>query len=92
MSYFLLNKITFFVSNLSGFRNRKSNESNDDARKFSDHQHVPIPTKDEDEDESEASFTDDDNNGLLDRLGVKIDDRLHTMFTAYVVPCSNKCN
>ncbi|CAF0938558.1 unnamed protein product [Adineta ricciae] len=66
----------------SSFRNRKSNESNDDVKKFSDHQHVPIPTKDEDEDESEASFTDDDNNGLLDRLGVKIDDRLHATFTA----------
>ncbi|CAF1589955.1 unnamed protein product [Adineta ricciae] len=66
----------------SSFRNRKSNERNDDGKKFSDHQHVPIPTKDEDEDESEASFTGDDNNGLLDRLGVKIDDRLHMIFTA----------
>ncbi len=42
-----------------------------------------IPSNaEQDEDESEASFS-DEQNGLLDRLGVKIDDSLHKTFTAY---------
>ncbi len=45
------------------------------------HHHVPLPMQDEDE--SEVSF-DDHGDGLLDRLGVKIDESLHEMFTAYV--------
>ncbi|UJR21943.1 hypothetical protein I4U23_025012 [Adineta vaga] len=64
----------------SSLRNRKSVESDDGTKNFSDHHHIPLPTQDEDE--SEASFDGDDSNGLLDRLGVKIDDNLHTMFTA----------
>lgn len=39
------------------------------------------PTNIQDEDESETSF-DDEQNSLLDRLGVKIDDNLHRIFTS----------
>jgi hypothetical protein len=38
------------------------------------------PTNIQDEDESETSF-DDEQNSLLDRLGVKIDDSLRRIFT-----------
>jgi hypothetical protein len=37
----------------------------------------------EDEGDSETSF-DGEGSGYLDRLGMKIDDRLHRIFTAYV--------
>jgi len=46
------------------------------------HDHVPLPIRDEDE--SETSF-DDEQNSLLDRLGVKIDNSLHRIFTSYVI-------
>ena len=42
-------------------------------------EHVPI----DDEEGSEVSF-DDQQIGLLERLGVKIDDQLHKIFTSYV--------
>lgn len=47
-----------------------------------DNDHIPVPVQDEDE--SETSF-DDEQNSLLDRLGVKIDDSLHRIFTSYVI-------
>lgn len=53
-------------------------ESDDGVKKFNDH--VPLPTQDDED--SEASFDEGDHNGLLDRLGVKIDDNLHKSFTA----------
>jgi len=42
-------------------------------------EHIPI----DDEEGSEVSF-DDQQIGLLERLGVKIDDQLHKIFTSYV--------
>jgi len=61
-------------------QNRKLTE-NEEMDHLKGHHHVPLPMQDEDE--SEVSF-DDHGDGLLDRLGVKIDDSLHEMFTAYV--------
>jgi hypothetical protein len=37
-----------------------------------------------DEDDSETSFS-GEQTGLLDRLGIKIDDGLHRIFTAYEI-------
>ena len=42
--------------------------------------------EEQDEDESEASFS-DEQNGLLERLGVKIDTSLHKIFTSYEIVC-----
>ena len=42
--------------------------------------HVPLSMQDDEESESETSFG-DDHNGLLDRLGMKIDQTLTKIFT-----------
>ena len=42
--------------------------------------HVPLPMRDEEESDSETSFG-DEHNGLLDRLGMKVDLSLQKIFT-----------
>ncbi|CAF1037718.1 unnamed protein product [Rotaria sordida] len=44
-----------------------------------EHHHIPLSVRDDEE--SETSF-DDEQNGILDRFGVKIDESLHKIFTA----------
>ncbi|CAF3716387.1 unnamed protein product [Rotaria sp. Silwood1] len=44
-----------------------------------EHHHIPLSVHDDEE--SETSF-DDEQNGILDRFGVKIDESLHKIFTA----------
>ncbi len=63
-------------------QNEKSIVKENEIHRSKQHQHVPLSTQDEDE--SETSFENEENS-LLDRLGVKIDDSLHQIFTAYVV-------
>jgi hypothetical protein len=61
------------------YEDNKNNQSIGNNDSLSKHHHVPLPVQDEDE--SENSF-EDEQNSLLDRLGVKIDDSLHRIFTS----------
>ncbi|CAF0888633.1 unnamed protein product [Adineta steineri] len=73
-----INREKYFLANQ---HNRSSIENEEEMKHLNKnhHHHVPLPIQDEEE--SEASFN-DNHNGLLDRLGVKIDDNLHKIFSS----------
>ena len=52
-------------------------ENNDDIKRIT----VTVENEDRGETDSETSFG-DDHNGILERIGRKIDDRLHQIFTS----------
>lgn len=74
--------IMFLIVNiLMCIWNRKIQKKKTSIAKNKDIEHSPVPI--EDEEESEISF-DDERISFLEGLGVKIDNRLHRIFTSYV--------
>ena len=85
VSIFIIVNVLSFIWNLR-INRKKDLETNINyltgKTRTNEHDHEPIPVQDEAE--SETSFTDQENS-LLDRLGVKVDDTLRDIFTAYVI-------
>jgi hypothetical protein len=94
--YIIFVIIFIFVNVLSFIWNMRINRKKDFIttknyleEKTRTNEHLHEPLSGHDEVESETSFV-DEQNSLLDRLGVKIDDSLRDIFTAYVIRSSYK--